>query len=155
MTQTAVRLGLIAAAWVALMALALTLRPLLPIVETRYLGVAWEMHLSGDWLVPKLNGAAYSHKPPLLFWLINLGWQVFGVTETWGRLVAPLFGLGSLALTAVLARQLWPSRDDTALAATATLILFSTATWVYMASDRKSTRLNSSHIQKSRMPSSA
>jgi 4-amino-4-deoxy-L-arabinose transferase-like glycosyltransferase len=142
MNQTAIRpglvLGLVAAAWVVLIALSFTLRPVLPIVETRYLGVAWEMHLSGDWLVPTLNGAPYSHKPPLLFWLINLGWKAFGVTEIWGRLVAPLFGLGSLALTAVLARQLCPQvtagRDGTATAATATIILFGAATWMYMAS---------------------
>jgi 4-amino-4-deoxy-L-arabinose transferase-like glycosyltransferase len=33
-----------------------SLRPLLPVDETRYLSVAWEMWLGGNWLVPHLNG---------------------------------------------------------------------------------------------------
>jgi len=45
----------------------------LPIDETRYLAVAWEMRQTGEFLVPHLNGALYSQKPPLLFWLINAG----------------------------------------------------------------------------------
>ncbi len=101
-----------AAAWLALVFAGLTMRPLLPVDETRYLAVAWEMWLSGDYLVPHLNGAPYSHKPPLLFWLINLGWAVFGVEEWPARLVAPLFGLGSLVLTMMLGRHLWPERYD-------------------------------------------
>ena len=65
-------------------------RPVLPVDETRYLTVAWEMWLRGDFLVPYINGEPYSHKPPLLFWLIHLGWAVFGVNDWWPRLVAPL-----------------------------------------------------------------
>ena len=71
---------------------------------------------SGNLLVPHLNGDPYSHKPPLLFWLINLGWAVFGVNEWWPRLVAPLFGLASLFLTAGLARRLWPGEAECAAA---------------------------------------
>jgi len=81
--------------------------------ETRYAGVAWEMWRDGNFLVPHLNGETYSHKPPLLFWLINLGWAVLGVNDWWPRLVAPGFGLGSLFLTAALARRLWPGRPRT------------------------------------------
>ena len=51
----------------------------IPIDETRYLSVAWEMWLRGDFLVPYLNGHTYSHKPPLLFWLFESGWAIFGV----------------------------------------------------------------------------
>ena len=32
--------------------LALLLRPPVPLDETRYLAVAWEMHLADAWLVP-------------------------------------------------------------------------------------------------------
>lgn len=99
---------LIALIWSALLAAAIFLRPLLPIDETRYITVAWEMWKSGDYWVPTLNGELYSHKPPLYFWLMNLGWAIFGVSETWARMVAPLFGLGTLWLTAKLARELWP-----------------------------------------------
>jgi 4-amino-4-deoxy-L-arabinose transferase-like glycosyltransferase len=53
--------------------------PALPIDETRYLGVAWEMRVHGDFLVPHLNGATYADKPPLLFWLINIAWTFLGL----------------------------------------------------------------------------
>ncbi|NQU60891.1 MAG: glycosyltransferase family 39 protein [Rhodospirillales bacterium] len=98
--------------WLAVMAAALTTRPPMPVDETRYLAVAWDMWLSGDYLVPHLNGETYSHKPPLLFWLINAGWAVFGVNEWWPRLVAPAFGLANLFLTARLARELWPGFEQ-------------------------------------------
>lgn len=97
---------------VAIVAVALIIRPLLPVDETRYLAVAWEMWVRGDFLVPHLNGATYSHKPPLLFWLMHAGWWVFGVNEWTPRLVAPLFALGSLFLAARLSRRLWPEDDD-------------------------------------------
>jgi 4-amino-4-deoxy-L-arabinose transferase-like glycosyltransferase len=96
------------ALWGLLLAVALEVRPLLPVNETRYVGVAWEMWLRGDFLVPYLNGEPYSHKPPLLFWLIQAGWAVFGVNEWWPRLVVPLVSLGVMALAVRLARLLWP-----------------------------------------------
>ena len=94
--------------WLILIGTALATRPILPVDETRYLAVAWEMWNSGDYLVPHLNGQTYSHKPPLLFWLMNAGWAVFGPNDWWPRLVAPLFGLGCLLLTARTARWMWP-----------------------------------------------
>lgn len=105
------------ALWLVLVIAALATRPLLPIDETRYLAVAWEMWTGGDRLVPHLNGVPYSDKPPLLFWLINLGWSLFGVSGTVGRLVSPLFGLGSLFATAALARLLWPGEVSVRLLA--------------------------------------
>ena len=95
--------------WAGTVVVALAMRPLLPIDETRYAAVAWEMWLGGDSLVPHLNGETYSHKPPVLFWLITAGWWVFGVSELWLRLVAPLSGLASLFATYALARLLWPA----------------------------------------------
>ncbi|MCR4377146.1 MAG: glycosyltransferase family 39 protein [Rhodospirillales bacterium] len=106
---------LIALIWCGLVASALFLRPLLPIDETRYITVAWEMWTNQNFLVPHLNGELYSHKPPLLFWLMKLGWLVFGVSETWARLVAPLFALASLWLTAKLAHELWPQEPASIL----------------------------------------
>jgi 4-amino-4-deoxy-L-arabinose transferase-like glycosyltransferase len=102
--------------WVLLMGIAIWTRPFLPVDETRYLAVAWEMWRDGNFLVPHLNGETYSHKPPLLFWLMNLGWAVLGLNDWWPRLVAPLFGLGSLFLTESLARSLWPGREEIAAA---------------------------------------
>ncbi len=53
-------------------------RPLTPLDETRYVGVAWEMWLRGDFLVPYKNGAPYDHKPPLMMWLFQFGWALTG-----------------------------------------------------------------------------
>ena len=97
--------------------LLVAMRPLLPIDETRYLSVAWEMHLSGDPLHLTMNGAAYTHKTPPLFWLINAVWLVTGVSEFAARLVGPACALGMLAGTATLARRFWPDRDQGPLAA--------------------------------------
>ncbi|MFA7594691.1 MAG: glycosyltransferase family 39 protein, partial [Thiohalobacteraceae bacterium] len=108
---------LLLAAWALLVVTALLTRPLLPVDETRYVGVAWEMWARGDFLVPYLNGEPYSHKPPLLFWLIQAGWWLFGVNDVWPRLVAPLIGLGCLGLTVLLARRLWPQRPLAAVLA--------------------------------------
>ncbi len=119
------------AAWLVLVMVALYTRPPLPVDETRYLAVAWEMHVGGDHLVPHLNGAPYSHKPPLLFWLINLGWALFGAVEWWARTVAPLFALGSLVLSGFLARRLWPDRPD--VAAMAPVILIGSVFWATAA----------------------
>jgi 4-amino-4-deoxy-L-arabinose transferase-like glycosyltransferase len=120
---------LLVALWAATVAGGLWTRPAWPIDETRYLGVAWEMWSRGDLLVPHLNGAPYSDKPPLLFWLIVAGWRVLGVHEWWARLVPALFALGSLFLTARLARRLWPDRPTVADAAP--LLLLSTFLWSF------------------------
>ena len=62
---------------------------LIPLDETRYASVAWEMWYRQDYLVPHLNGMPYHHKPPLLFWLYDVGWSLFGVDELW-LLLMPL-----------------------------------------------------------------
>jgi 4-amino-4-deoxy-L-arabinose transferase-like glycosyltransferase len=114
--------------WLALVIATLFTRPLWPLDETRYASVAWEMWLRGDFLVPYLNGAPYSHKPPLLFWLIQLGWSAFGVNDWWPRLVPALFALANLFLCAHLARRLWPDEGDTG--PRAVWLLFGAALWL-------------------------
>ncbi|MBL8699268.1 MAG: glycosyltransferase family 39 protein [Alphaproteobacteria bacterium] len=118
--------------WAAIVVAGLALRPAMPVDETRYLGVAYEMWQRGDLLVPHRNDVAYHHKPPLLFWAMQAGWAVFGVGELWARLVAPLFALGSLVLTACLARGLFADRP--AVAAMAPLLLIASALFAVFAS---------------------
>ncbi|MCB1853038.1 MAG: glycosyltransferase family 39 protein [Gammaproteobacteria bacterium] len=118
---------LIVAIWLVLVLLTLGSRQALVIDETRYLSVAWEMWLRGDLLVPHLNGDAYHHKPPLLFWLVNLSWYLFGVSEAAARLVPALAGLIGVLLLMPLAERLWPARP--ALASLAAWILFGSLFW--------------------------
>ncbi len=102
------------AAWLLVLLTALLTRSLVPVDETRYAGVAWEMWSRGDFLVPRLNGEPYSHKPPLFFWLVHAGWWLFGVKEWVVRAVAPLTALLVLLASGYLARQLWPKADTAA-----------------------------------------
>jgi len=110
------------ALWLLVLLISLVTRPLLPVDETRYATVAWEMWLRGDFLVPYLNGEPYSHKPPLFFWLIHAGWWVFGVHEWVVRIIAPVVALLTLLATANLARQCWP--DDITAARLAPWFIF-------------------------------
>ena len=116
------------AVWLASVATAIASRPLLPIDETRYASVAWEMWRSGQYLVPHLNGAPYSDKPPLLFWLILAGWRVVGPVELWARLIGPACSVASLVLTAALAKRLWPERGS--VSRMAPVILAATFVWL-------------------------
>lgn len=108
MTDTRSNLISLAGAVLTVLGVSLLTRSLIPIDETRYTGVAWEMWLRGDLLVPHLNGAPYSHKPALLFWLIMAGWKLFGVNEWWPRVLPFLFSFASLWLVARLAQRIWP-----------------------------------------------
>ncbi len=85
------------------------IKPFLIIDETRYIGVAWEMYLSGDYLVPHLNGAPYDHKPPLLFWLSNLDWHLFGLNSFSLRFIPLLFAIGIVVLNYKIYKLLWPN----------------------------------------------
>jgi 4-amino-4-deoxy-L-arabinose transferase-like glycosyltransferase len=82
--------------------------PALPVDETRYLTVAWEMRATGNWSLPTLNFAPYSHKPPLLFWLINANWSVFGAAVWPARMIGATAMAVVLVLTHLLEKRLAP-----------------------------------------------
>lgn len=115
------------------------LRPLLPVDETRYVSVAWEMWAHSNWLTPHLNGQPYPDKPPLLFWSIHALWAVFGVSQTAARIVPALYAIALVGVTALLAHRLWPARPgideraalilagSTLFVLTSTLVMFDTA----------------------------
>ncbi|MGA7949314.1 MAG: glycosyltransferase family 39 protein, partial [Thiobacillaceae bacterium] len=111
-----------------LTAVAIFSRPLTPIDETRYVSVAWEMWLRGDAWVPFKNGVPYSDKPPLLLWLYQAGWGLFGVNDWWPRLVSPISSLTCLGLTAMLGQRLRPERPEVSISAP--WILASSLLWI-------------------------
>ncbi|MEQ1952249.1 ArnT family glycosyltransferase [Mesorhizobium yinganensis] len=86
-------------------------RPLLPVDETRYLTVAWEMHLRDSFFVPTLNFEPYFQKPPLLFWLIDLAWGLFGPSRAAALAVIFLISSSIIYLTRRLAIALFPDID--------------------------------------------
>jgi 4-amino-4-deoxy-L-arabinose transferase-like glycosyltransferase len=93
-------------------------RPLMLPDEGRYVGVAWEMLRSGDWLTPTLNGLPYFHKPPLFYWITAASMALFGANEAAAR-AAPLLGAtaGAVALWWCLRRWADAGRARAALAA--------------------------------------
>ena len=97
--------GILVVVWLLATAWA---RPLMLPDEGRYVGVAWEMLRSGDWLTPTLNGLPYFHKPPLFYWITAASMSVFGANP-WAARAAPMLGacLAALALYAFARR--WTS----------------------------------------------
>lgn len=86
------------------------LLPVLPIDETRYLSIAWEMRSTGDAIGLLLNGQPYMDKPPLLFWLVNVAWTLLGVSTFTARAVSVAFAAASVAAVVAIARRL--GHDD-------------------------------------------
>ncbi|WP_329740656.1 ArnT family glycosyltransferase [Dyella sp. A6] len=88
--------------------------PAVPVDETRYLSIAWEMRQTGSWITLHVDGVPYFDKPPLLFWLVNLAWSMFGVSLWSARLVSVLAGTGCVALLAAISRRLDARAGNTA-----------------------------------------
>jgi len=91
--------------------------------ETRYAEIAREMLRSGDWIVPRLNGIAHFHKPPVAYWGSAAGMALAGVNEWGARLFSALAAGFTLWACARLARRL----EGDATAALAPVVLASTA----------------------------
>jgi 4-amino-4-deoxy-L-arabinose transferase-like glycosyltransferase len=75
------------------------MRPFMLPDEGRYVGVAWEMIRSGDWLTPTLNGLPFFHKPPLFYWITAASMSAFGPHE-WAARAASILGgtIGAVGL---------------------------------------------------------
>jgi 4-amino-4-deoxy-L-arabinose transferase-like glycosyltransferase len=99
------------AIWLVLVVSALIARPPLSPFESQPLSFAWRMWVEGA-ILPAFGEEAA--RPPLLFWLIHLGWAIFGVSEVWARLVVPLTALAALLLIGPTARLIWPERTQVA-----------------------------------------
>ena len=83
-------------------------RPLAVPDEGRYGEIGRWMLLTGDWLIPRLNGIPFFHKPPLLYWLEASAMAAFGV-HVWVVRLAPALHAGLMLLTMYLSiRQFAP-----------------------------------------------
>jgi 4-amino-4-deoxy-L-arabinose transferase-like glycosyltransferase len=94
--------------------------------EPRYASIAREMARSGDWITPRLWGAAWFEKPALLYWLSGIGFKLGLNTELAPRLP------GAAMAVAFLAFYWWTLRREFGDRAAwlATLILGSSGMWV-------------------------
>lgn len=109
-------------AWLAFTA---WMRPLTVPDEGRYVGVAWEMMHSGDWLTPRLDGLPFFHKPPLFYWITASAMSLFGLHEGPARL-ASILGASAVAFGLWLFVRRWVTRRSalTTLAVLLTMPLF-------------------------------
>lgn len=107
---------LLVLAWLAATA---WMRPLTLPDEGRYVGVAWEMLRSGDWLTPTLDGLPFFHKPPLFYWITAGALSLFGPHE-WPARAASLLGASAAAIALALFVRRW---SGPALARASLLVL--------------------------------
>ncbi len=56
--------------------------PLIDVNETKYVSIARDMIYSKDWGNIKLNGENFFDCPPLIFWIINTSFLIFGKIST-------------------------------------------------------------------------
>jgi 4-amino-4-deoxy-L-arabinose transferase-like glycosyltransferase len=64
--------------------------------EPLFAEAARQMIVTGDWITPFFNGETRFDKPPLIYWLMAIAYQLFGVNEWAVRLPS---ALAALALT--------------------------------------------------------
>jgi len=93
---------LVCAFWLAVL---VGIRPLMLPDEGRYVGVAWEMLSSGDWLTPTLDGLPFFHKPPLFYWLTALALNLFGANGWAARSASTLAAMIAVAALHVFLRR--------------------------------------------------
>ncbi|MBN1916992.1 MAG: glycosyltransferase family 39 protein [Verrucomicrobia bacterium] len=74
--------------------------------EVRYAAVVEEMHETGRWFAPYLNGQFYDHKPPLYFWLVGTLTAATGQSEFVLYTIAWLLSLACVIATYFLMREL-------------------------------------------------
>ena len=78
--------------------------------EALYATCAREMLQRGDWVVPWFNGQMFPEKPPLMFWTMMAGFELFGVNELGARFFSAVFGVATALATFHLGRILFNAR---------------------------------------------
>ncbi|HTU21523.1 MAG TPA: glycosyltransferase family 39 protein [Gemmataceae bacterium] len=73
--------------------------------ESRYAEIGREMFQRGEWVVPYLQSEPYLDKPPLLYWLIEASYTLFGVHIWAARLVPALAVHACVLLVYLLGRR--------------------------------------------------
>jgi 4-amino-4-deoxy-L-arabinose transferase-like glycosyltransferase len=84
--------------------------PLLDRDEPRFSRATVEMEEGGDWLVPHFNGDYRFDKPPLTYWAMHVGYEVFGHGELGARVHSVLASLIVAALIFSFGRALYGVR---------------------------------------------
>ena len=75
--------------------------------EAFFARTAVEMRERNEWIVPYFNGELFAHKPPLMFWMMRLGYMLFGVNEFAARFWSAVFGVLIALLVYRLGRRMF------------------------------------------------
>ncbi len=78
--------------------------------EPLYAACSWEMLERGDWVVPYYNGEMFPDKPPLMFWMMMSGMEVFGRTEFAVRFWSAVLAVGTALVTYHIGRLLFDAK---------------------------------------------
>ena len=84
--------------------------------EPLFAEAARQMYETGDWITPYFNGEPLFDKPPLIYWLIVLGFRIFGVNEWAVRLPSALAGAALVGMGFYVLRRFGVSRLNLAIA---------------------------------------
>ena len=74
--------------------------------EGRYAEMGREMLVTGDWLVPRLNGAPHYAKPPWIYWCVASSLKIFGVNEWAARLPSALAAVATALMVFALGKKM-------------------------------------------------
>ncbi|MEN1784183.1 MAG: glycosyltransferase family 39 protein [Bacteroidota bacterium] len=66
--------------------------PIYILDESRNAEAAREMFISGNYIVPYFNGVLRTDKPPLHYYIMTLGYQIFGINAFGARFFSGVFG---------------------------------------------------------------
>jgi 4-amino-4-deoxy-L-arabinose transferase-like glycosyltransferase len=72
--------------------------------------IARNMLSSGDWVTARLDGVVFLEKSPLSWWLMNIGYKVFGFHDWAARIAFALTAIGLAWLTAAFGRWAFGTR---------------------------------------------
>jgi 4-amino-4-deoxy-L-arabinose transferase-like glycosyltransferase len=78
--------------------------------EAYFARTAVEMHQRHEWIVPYFNGEVFAHKPPLMFWMMRIGFLLFGVNEFAARFWSATFALATALLVYRLGRRMFSAQ---------------------------------------------
>ena len=73
--------------------------------EVRNAECAREMYERGDWIVPTFNGGLRIQKPPLHYYFMFGGFEIFGITEWGARFFSAVFGLFTILITYIFVKK--------------------------------------------------
>ena len=79
-------------------------------VESNYSLSAKEMVLSGNWISPQIYGNFWYDKPIFSYWMIALGFKIFGFTEFGARFFPAITGLLGLLLATWGGKKLYSEK---------------------------------------------